>query len=140
MKPRQLKSSILMMAVFLAGCMTYSDVNNLKDLKGLQGKAMVVRCRNMDTYHLDHASVNEKSITGSGKKYDAEKNVWRDFSGSISLAEISNMAVEAVDFELTVKYFIALAIHAFAVVFLYVFFGISRPKIRFVSNFHRRIT
>ncbi|HLF19572.1 MAG TPA: hypothetical protein VI704_02170 [Bacteroidota bacterium] len=140
MKMPHLKELILPIVIFLAGCTTYSNVEKVKDLNGVDGKTLIVRCRNMEVYHLNHASVNEHSITGSGRKFDRDKNTWTHFTGSISLGEVSSAAVEKVDVELTIQCFFALAFHVCAVVVLYIFFGLSSEKPNVVNYIHRRIT
>ncbi len=140
MKLLHLKEHIPLIVIFLVGCTTYLDVENVKDLRGVQGEPLIVRCRNMEVYHLNHASVNEQNITGSGRKYDKDKNTWTHFAGSITLEEVSSVAVEKVDVGLTIQCFFALAFHVCAVVVLYVFFGLSGQKPRFANYLHGRIT
>lgn len=139
MKTPHLKEIILPIVIFLAGCTTYSNVESVKDLKGVYEEALIVRCRNMEVYHLDHASVNEQNITGSGRKYSKDKNRWTPFAGSISLGEVSSAAVEKVDVELTIQCFFAFAFHVCTVVVLYIFFGLSDQKPRIANYAQRRV-
>ncbi|MBI4429750.1 MAG: hypothetical protein HY562_11605 [Ignavibacteriales bacterium] len=138
MKTENLKKEFLLVVLMFMGCTKYADLRNPEDLQTLEGKSIIVCCKDSQVYRLDRAMVGEHIVGGSGKKFDRQKNSWTDFSGTIARSEVSAIAVETVDVRMTAQWLATIGFHVFAIVALYVYFGRSGQKQNSITYYHGR--